>query len=62
MLLLAPTGSTHSHLTYTWGDTHATCTAEQVEWGDAVTQFRADLRQIVLERYHLRLDRLLPSC
>jgi hypothetical protein len=61
MLLLAPAGGTHSRLTYTWGDTLSTCTAEQGEWRHAVRQFRADLRQIVWERYHVRLDRLLPA-
>ncbi|AIZ63757.1 hypothetical protein PK28_08735 [Hymenobacter sp. DG25B] len=61
MLLLAPTGGTHYRLTYTWGDTQANRTAEQAEWGNAVTQFCEDLRQIVLKRYHLCLDNLLPS-
>ena len=50
MLLLALTGNAHSRLTYTCGDTHTTCTAEQSEWEHAVRQFREDLRQIVWER------------
>ena len=60
MLLLAPAGSAHYCLTYSWGETPVSCTAEQVRWKDTVTQFREDLRQVVLERYQLSLDRLLP--
>ena len=60
MLLLASAGETSHRLTYPWENTLANWTAEQAEWEDAVTQFREALRKVVLERYRLRLDRLLP--
>ena len=60
LLVMAPAGGTCHRLTHTDGDAVAQWTAERTEWERAVTQFREDVRQAVLERYSVRLDELLP--
>ncbi|WP_460502798.1 DUF7878 domain-containing protein [Hymenobacter agri] len=60
MLVFMPAEGNRHRLTYTWGDALIHWTAEQAEWGHAVKQFREEVRNIVLERYRVRLDRFLP--
>jgi hypothetical protein len=61
LLVLAPDGGAHYRLTYTGGSALAHCTAAQAHWQQAVAQLCEDVRQAVEKRYHLRLERLIPS-
>ena len=61
LLVMAPAGGSCHRLTHSDGDDVAQWTAERTEWEKAVTQFREDMRQAVLERYGVRLDERLPS-
>lgn len=60
LLAFAPDGNSGHRLTHTYGGAVAQWTADRTEWKNAIMQFREDVRQVVLERYGVRLDFMLP--